>query len=1032
MSQHRTAATPIPAPRTLPQPGRPGRPDRLDGFEAARHALLDEHDRAPDSRAGRAVPDRRARGAHRTRRSPTIAGLAGLAALVTLVTLGGAWLSAPLAHAQRVSGTIAGKIVRSGEAQAAAKISATNLTNGAVVVVTAGPDGEYTLAELAPGQYLLTVTAAGGQETTEYIELGTGQTLQVNLDVAVAKVQGAERIEVTGKRFDVVTSEVATDVSREQIANLPQNSRNFLNFAQLAPGVRLSTDELNKNVSSGGLEARQTNVFVDGVSLKNNIIEGGVVGQDASRGNPFPQLAVAGFRVLTQNFKAEYEQAGTAIISTVTRSGGNDVHGELYGSYQDRNLTAIDPFAEALMQPKPDYTRYQLGGLLSGPIVKDRVFALATYEGNYQNRAEQVALGDPTEANLMRFGQYQGSFGSPFRQHLGFAKLTALPAADQTVDLSFTLNRQTDIRTFGGQISFENAENVRNNVYALSLRHQWRASSALVNEATVQFLNSQFNPSAERSNIVGQEYVGVVRIGGRDTDQDIVQRTIALRDDVTFPSMDSALGAHQLKVGAKLALQNYKIDKKLFGNPLFKYRVDPANGLDFDIPFEAQFGVGDPAVQSSNTQIGLYVQDDWQVNDRLAIDAGIRWDIETNPLNNDYTTPAEVRAAVTELAATVAERNGPDFFRVENYLTDGSQRPIFLGAIQPRLGASYDLRGDQHTVLFAGAGRYFDRTLFNTGVDERLRLQYGVRTFRFSRNGAPRDGNPTIIWDPAFLSRQGLQGLIDQGIAPAPEIFLLENDTKPLHTDQLSAGVRQVLGPVTASVTFSHIRGENGVGFYPANREVTGNRNSLPVPGGFGQVLISADDIQSRFTGVYVTAEKPYSEASKWGFSATYTLGWSKIRGDTFNFDFPTIKDTPLTPGNADERHRLVLGAIGGLPYGFKLSTLIALGTGLPYNISDASAGFGANFRFRRNGGRADGFLQYKQVDLRLAKELEVVRGQRAAAFIEVFNLFNSYNYGNYEGFLPPSAEPPNPKFGEPTRLIGPTRALQFGLTYAF
>jgi outer membrane receptor protein involved in Fe transport len=935
------------------------------------------------------------------------------------------------ADAQRVTGTIAGTIVRDAEAQAAARVAATNLTTGAVITVAAGADGRYVLAEIAPGQYLLTVTAASGEETTEFVELGIGQSIQVDLDVATAAVKGAERIEVSGKRFDTLTSEVATDVSQAQIQNLPQSNRNFLNFAQLAPGVRLSNDELARNVSSGGLEARQTNVFIDGVSLKNNIIEGGVVGQDASRGNPFPQLAVAGFRVLTQNFKAEYEQAGTALISAVTRSGGNELHGELYGAFQNRTLTAIDPFAEEMMQDKPDYARYQLGGLLSGPIVKDRVFALATYEGNYQNRANQVAIGNASDENLLRFGRFQGSFASPFREHLAFAKLTALPAPAQTLDLSISLRRETDIRSFGGQTSLEAAENVRNNVFTTSLRHQWRADNALVNEANVQYLESQFNPSAENPDQIGLDYVGVIRIGGRDTDQDIVQRTVTLRDDVTFPSIEAA-GDHQFKVGAKLAFQRYQVERTQFGNPVFRFRVDPANNLDFEVPFEAQFGVGDPRVTSSNTQIGLYVQDDWQVNDRLALDLGVRWDIETNPLNNDYTTPADVRAAVTEVAAMVAQRNGPEFFRVENYLTDGDARPIYLGAIQPRVGASYDVLGDQRTVAFAGAGRYFDRTLFNTGVDELLRLRYGVRTFRFSRDGMPRDGQPTIVWDPSYLSRQGLQGLIDQGIAPAPEIFLLENDTVPLHTDQFSAGVRQVIGPVNASLTFSHIRGENGVGFYPANRDATGNRDFLPVPGGFGNVLISADDIQSRFTGFYLTAEKPFTEASRWGVSASYTLGWSKIRGDSFNFDFPTIVATPTTPGNLDERHRLVVSGIAGLPYRFKVSTLIALGSGLPFNVSDASAGFGADQVFRRNGGRADGFLQYKQVDLRLAKELEVVRGQRAALFVEVFNLFNSFNYGGYDGFIPPTTGDPNPRFGEPSRLIGPTRSLQLGLTYGF
>ncbi|HWU88788.1 MAG TPA: TonB-dependent receptor, partial [Kofleriaceae bacterium] len=753
--------------------------------------------------------------------------------------------------------------------------------------------------------------------------------------------------------------------------------------------------------------------------------------QDASRGNPFPQLAVGGFRVLTQNFKAEYEQAGTSIISTVTRSGGNEPHGEFYGSYQDRHMVAIDPFAEKAMQPKPQYGRYQVGGLASGPIVKDRLFGLATYEGNYQDRANQVAIGDPTPENLARFGQYQGTFTSPFREHLAFSKVTWLPAVDQTVDLSASLRRETDIRSFGGQTSYENAENVRNNVVTASLRHQWRTESGLVNEATAQFLQSQFNPGAENPDLVGQEYVGVIKIGGRDTDQDIVQRTIMLRDDVTLPSFTGA-GDHRVKVGAKLALQHYQVERTLYGNPVFRFRNDPANNLDFEAPFEAQFGAGDPRATASNNQLGIYAQDDWQLNSRLELNLGLRWDLETNPLNNDYVTPPDVRAAVTELAAKVAEVNGPDFFRVENYLTDGTQRPIFLGAIQPRIGASYDVLGDQRTVLFAGAGRYYDRTLFNTGVDERLRLQYGVRTFRFSRDGQPRDGQPTIAWDPAYLSRQGLQGLIDRGVAPAPEIFLVENDTQPLHTDQISGGVRQAVGPVNVAVTFSHLRSEHGVGFYPANRESAGDRPFLPVPGGFGNVLISSDDIQSRFTGIFVTAEKPYTRDSKWGVSAAYTLSWSKIRGDAFNFDFPTIKDTPLTPGDNDERQRLVLAGIVGLPQEFKLSTLIALGTGLPYNIADASAGFGAAFRFRRDAGRDDAFIEFKQVDLRLAKELRLSPKQRMSAFVEVFNLFNWYNYGGYDGFIPPSGEDPNPKFGQPSRIVGPTRSFQVGLTYGF
>jgi outer membrane receptor protein involved in Fe transport len=955
----------------------------------------------------------------------------GPRAAATLAAMAALFAVPTLARAQRVTGAIDGTILKDGAIQGAAAVEVTDLTTGTVIKATANARGGYALTGLAPGAYLLTVRLASGEEAAEYVQVGVGQSLRVDVEVGTASVRGGETIEVSGRLADTTTSEVAVDVDRAQIDNLPQNSRNFLNFAQLAPGVRLSSDELNQNVSSGGMPARQVNVFVDGVSLKNNVIEGGVAGQDASRGNPFPQLAIGGFRVLTQNFKAEYEQAGSSIISTVTRSGGNDPHVELYASYQDRNITAIDPFVEKLDQPRPRYLRYQAGGLVSGPIIENKLFALATYEGNYQDRQNLVTLGDPTADNLARFGQYQGAFTSPFREHLGFSKITWLPDPAHTVDVSAFLRRESDIRSFGGVIAREAAENIRNNVLTVSARHQWRRASGLVNEATVQFLDSQFNPGAENPDVVGQDYTGVIRIGGRDTDQDVRQRAFTVRDDVSLPGFDAG-GEHRVKVGGKVSLQRYRVERTQFGNPVFRYRIDPANGLDYDAPFEAQYGIGDPRATSSNTQLGLFAQDDWQVTRRLELNLGVRWDIETNPLNNDHETPADVRAAVTELATTVAEVNGPDFFEVDSYLTDGTERPIFLGAVQPRVGASYDLSGDQHTVLFAGAGRYFDRTLFNTGVDERLRLQYGVRTFRFSGDGAPRDGQPTIPWDPAYLSAAGLRALVDQGIAPNPEIFLLENDTEPVRSDQLSAGVRQRLGWFDLSATFSHIRSSHGVGFYPANRAATGNRDFLPVPGNFGNVLISADDIETRFTAVYVTAEKSYTDESRWGVSATYTLGWSKVRGDTFNFDFPSIEATPWTPGDNDERHRLVVGGIVGLPEDFRASTFVTLGTGLPYNISDASAGFGENFRFRRNGGRADGFLQYKQIDLRLTKALALPDGSRMSVFVECFNVLDWHNYGGYDGFIPPATEEPNPKLGQPTRLVGPTRSFQVGLTYGF
>ena len=111
-------------------------------------------------------------------------------------------------------------------------------------------------------------------------------------------------------------------------------------------------------------------------------------------------------------------------------------------------------------------------------------------------------------------------------------------------------------------------------------------------------------------------------------------------------------------------------------------------------------------------------------------------------LNNDYVTPENVRAAAAPFVDTA------------RYFTDGDDRPPFYGAWQPRLGFSYDVTGNGQTIAFGGWGRYYDRVLYNSTLDERFRLQYAVRTFQFSQSGGIRDGVQTIVWDPVLLERR--------------------------------------------------------------------------------------------------------------------------------------------------------------------------------------------------------------------------------------------------------------------------------------
>ncbi len=930
--------------------------------------------------------------------------------LVILVAVLGA--AAPAARAQGTASTIHGTVSDDTGALPGASIVARDVQSGFSYEATSDQNGAFTLPGLRPGTYEITVSVNQYKPQARTVQLAVGDSVTVDFKVKPDIVY-TESVQVVGgtRLVETKTSEIKTNVSAEQVRFLPQNQRNFLNFAALAPGARVSDDETRKQVTAGGLDATQINVFIDGVSYKNDVLDGGVVGQDSSRGSPFPQSAVQEFQVLTQNYKAEHEKASSAVISAVTRSGGNRWSGDAFLFYQNKALVAKEYFAEQRGDPKPTYKRFQPGLSIGGPILKNRIQVFGSYEENRQDRDSRVFLGGTPFPPSLNLQQYEGTFLSPFREHLLFSKVSAQPRAGHQVDVSYSLRTETDIRSFGGQTSFQSAEDVRNRVDSVLGRWQVPAREWL-NEATLTYQRSHWNPRPENISDVGLNYLGVIRAGGRDTTQSFVQGRTSLRDDLS--QFRAWHGAHAIKTGAVLSFLSYDVSKQLFGNPVFNFRSNE----NFAFPFEAQYGVGNPDLSANNREFGLYAQDDWAITPRLTVNAGLRWDYESDMLNNDYVTPDNVRQAV-----------GP-FVDTSRYFTDGTQRPPFYGAWQPRVGLSYDLTGQGRHIVFGGYGRYFDRIFYNAGLDERYRLQYAVRTFRFSSDGAPRDGFPTIKWDPAYLSKQGLDGLIANGTAPNPEVFLIDNHTKPPVSDQFNAGVRTSAHGVLFTANYAGIRARHGFTFLFGNRNPNGSC-CFPIAN-FSNVLISSDAKKNWFDAMYLTAEKPYD--GKYGFRVNYTLGKAEaIGGDLFSLDYPTVEAYPRHPAATDERHRIVGTGIFGVPGDVVLSTFITLASGLGYTVIDNTRGSGPNLtQVLLYAGRPDDALAYQSVDFRVEKLFKFLDRQQASIAFEGFNIFNHTNFGCYDGFIP---TPPavNANFGKPGCTVdNSSRRLQFGFRYSF
>jgi hypothetical protein len=237
-----------------------------------------------------------------------------------------------------------------GKAPPNMQITAKNVATGLRRTATSAADGSYALVALPPGTYQ--VDAGPGTEKTVSLSVASTSTLDFTAGAAApaaTTTTSLEGISVTATALtEVKTSEIGTNVSLHQIQTVPQSTRNFLEFADTVPGMIFTTDSTGHTSLQGGAQnTSSVNVYIDGVGQKSYVKEGGVSGQFASQGNPFPQLAIGEYKVITSNYKAEYDQVSSAVVTAVTKSGTNEFHGDVFYDYTDQNYRDQTPSEKA-------------------------------------------------------------------------------------------------------------------------------------------------------------------------------------------------------------------------------------------------------------------------------------------------------------------------------------------------------------------------------------------------------------------------------------------------------------------------------------------------------------------------------------------------------------------------------------------------------------------------------------------------------------------------------------------------------------
>jgi outer membrane receptor protein involved in Fe transport len=951
--------------------------------------------------------------------------------------LPGALVAMVLAGPGIVSAQSADATLR-GKAPANTDVTARNVATGLTRRAHTGQDGNYTLVGLPPGTYRV----EAGPGTEQVVTLNVATTATLNLageavaEVAAPTTEATEEVVVTGRRLNEVrTSEVGNVVSQQQIETVPQMTRNFLEFADTVPGVVFQVDSKGRTFINAGAQNRNgINVYIDGVGQKG-YVKSGLSGQTGdTQGNPFPQLAIGEYKVITSNYKAEYDQISSAAITAITRSGTNSFEGQAFGTYTADNWRAKTP-AESDTGIKTPSESKEYGASFGGPIIEDKLHFFVTYEGKRYTTPVTVTAdhSPPPEvlANLPADATSQlGPASIGFEEDLFFAKLDFEPTDFDRFDLTVKIRDETGNGDQAGTGVAQSAAIDTDNDekrYELSWKHN---GDGWLNEVQATYEDALYFPHLRSSDQNGAVYTfidnnavdqNIIALNGSDprAAQQKGQKGWAIADILTFSDIGWITGDHTIKLGVKYKDIDLTATDSIPGRPVFYYDVSATGAAT--IPWKTAFALPlegfNTSVTSTDKQLGVFAQDDWEVNDHLTLNLGLRWDIEWNESYLDIPTPqflidslnTEIAPGLTYGQSLALSTDPNTAVDINDYISTGNNRDPYEKAFQPRLGFSYDLGADQQHVIFGGAGRAYDRNLYDYLQLEQTKFALATTEVRFlTADHTCTPSASCIPWDPVYAEDPGaLQALLN---GMAGEVNLVNNDIKVPYSDQFSLGMRNRLADWTTTVAVTRVLSKDGFVFTLGNRRADGSfwaNRQQPFgnspPNIAGALIIGDSGIETRSTQVLLSAEKPFTQESKWGATFSYTYTDAKQNRDIlehYAFDAVSIKNYPFILSNAVAKHRFVATSSYAAPWGLTLAGKLTWSTPIPHDALScltAPAVFedGAPCtHFGYAAGSGDG---YQALDLQITKDFAV---RDVASFYLRFDILNVTNEDNLVDYI--------------------------------
>ena len=873
--------------------------------------------------------------------------------------------------AQMESATLSGVVSDpNGRVVPEVEVITTRTETGTVIATKTNVAGIYSFTSLMPGHYHLVVRKPGFKEIAiKDLQLSVQAKSEQNFSLEIGSVSETVTVTADTPLLNTQDATVSTVIDHQFVENMPLNGRSFQTLIMLTPGVVLTpVTGANQGQFSVNGQRSDANYFtVDGVSANIGIGSGNGLGQSSAGALPgFSALggtntlvsvdAMQEFRIQTSSFAPEFGSMPGGQVSIATRSGTNDFHGALFDYFRNDVLDANDWFANNNGLAKPPERQNDFGGVIGGPIYKNKAFFFFSYEGLRlrQPQTQETVVPDtvarqtapPTVQPFLNAFSIQNGpeLGGDLAQfNASYSSASTLNAyslrIDETINsklslfgrynyapsqtvaplqgnLSDTLISPTSTQTFTLGLAAIISRSISNELRANYSNYRSGSAYTLTSfGGAVPLPDSALFPSGFSSNNGIYALLVLPSLfleqGKNATNE---QRQVNLVDNLSITA-----GTHQMRFGVDYRWLAPFAGPVEYSQVPISFGLTGSSGLLSGVVPIVSLSAHEPNALLSHN-LSLYVQDTWKASQRWTLTYGLRWDINPPFTGKNFNSvPFTVTGLNDPATLSLAPRGTPLYNTT-------------YGNVAPRLGVAYQLRQSQgwETILRGGVGTFYD---------------LGVGSLGNVTQGFPYDAFQGLFGAIPFPvpSQQASAPPFSLDLPVSSNLYVAIPNLKLPRTYQWNVALEQSLGSSqTVSLTYVGAVGRDLLRQYYLN---------APNPN-FASVFVTGNSGTSDYNALQFKFQRRLSKGLQALASYTFSHSIDNSSDDSGIFTTPTLASSNVDRGSSDFDVRNSL--TGALTYNipapgaqafvravlgnWSVDTFVFARTALPVNIYGATS----------------------------------------------------------------------------------------------